>query len=99
MSQTENGVTSAPYHHQQLLWLKSSRYRICPRTKRFELFRNLIASFFLMVLRNLVRLLFFFFFMNLMVLMLWVYRVISKKVIYLLGYGLRHLDNYVCLFC
>lgn len=46
MSQTENGVTSAPYHHQQLLWLKSSRYRICPRTKRFELFRNLIASFF-----------------------------------------------------
>lgn len=77
MSQTENGVTSAPYHHQQLLWLKSSRYRICPRTKRFELFRNLIASFFLMVLRNLVRVLFCF--MNLMVFMLWVYRVISKK--------------------
>jgi hypothetical protein len=83
VSQTENGVTSAPYHHQQLLWLKSSRYRICPRTKRFELFRNLIASFFLMVLRNLVRVLFCF--MNMMVLMLWVYRVISKKSHILVG--------------
>ena len=45
MSQTENGVTLALYHHPQLLWLKSSRCRICPRAKRFGIFRNLIVFF------------------------------------------------------